>query len=236
MPLPHRRRERRFLALALMTFFAGCTSQVSDDLSVEGLNKSRGAVILMTAVLDGRGTRSCMKVGFQPAYSEEWRPYDLALKLSTGTLVDAGEEIVGSAQIAPGEYRISVVICNGHGDGNSKGLLEVMPRGGFATFNVAAGEVVNLGKLVIIETERPSPQLAGLQEYVYAAHVTHLRTDPRTRLNKDLAAHLVDRPMVLSQPPLQQAELARICKERRANPPLTIAPPSPPIVCALAGL
>lgn len=191
---------------------------------------------MMAAVLDGRGTRSCMKVGFQPAYSEEWRPYDTTLTLSPGILVDAGKEIVGSTKIAPGEYRIAVVICNGHSDGNSKGLLEVIPRGGFATFRVAAGEVVNLGKLVIIETKRPSPLVAGLQEYVYAAHVTHLRTDPRTRLNKDLAAHLVDRPMVLSQPPLQQAELARICKERRANPPLTIAPAEPPLVCALAGL
>lgn len=223
-----RRQQCLFLALALTATLASCASQVPDDLSVASLTKSRDAVIVMAAVLDGATERSCSKVGFMPADSETWRPYDLTINLATGTIAVAGEEVIGSRKIAPGQYRIAAVVCS------DPKLIEII--GGIATFSVSAGEVVNLGKLVVIPTLRPSSSFAGLQERGYAAHITNLRTDPRKRLNKDLSAHLIDRPMVLSQPPLPQAELQRLCKERRAAPVLTLGSTSPPLVCALAGL
>lgn len=212
-----------------------CTSHVSDDLSVEGLGKSGDAVITMAAVLDSDRERTCTNVGFEPLDSKTRtelytqlpgrRFYRITLKLGTGTVLDAGNEIVGSMQIAPGAYKVAGALCQ-----SSRGKVEVVsadPRG-FATFSVAAGEVVNLGKLILLEVPT--------DRFVVVPHVAPLKTDPRTRLNKDLAARLVDRLLTPSQPPLPKAELARICEHRRANPTLVIAPPSPSNVCALAGL
>jgi hypothetical protein len=160
------------------------------------------------------------------------RLYKIRLKLGTGLVVDGGKEIIGSMQIEPGTYAVAAVTCpSSHG-----GRMQVTspnPRG-FATFTVAAGEVVNLGKLVILEVDSGSGPPKERLKYVSLA--TALKTDPRTHLNKDLAARLVDRLLTLGHPPLPQAELARICKERRANPALIIGPSSPPLVCALAGL
>ncbi len=71
--------------------------------------------------------------------------------------------------------------------------------GGFATFTVAAGEVVNLGKLIIIEVQAEPGSFMKHARYVYSGHVAPLKTDPRGALNKELAARLVDRPMTSNQ-------------------------------------
>jgi len=233
----------RLLALAgVAAALAACTSQVSGDLTIESLGKSGNAVIAMAAVLDDNAERSCTEVGLAPldgaertelhAQLDGQRFYKIRLKLGTGLVVDGGNEIIGSMQIEPGTYAVAAATCPYSG---GKRMQVISPDlRGFATFTVAAGEVVSLGKLVILEVDSGSGPPKERLKYVSLA--TALKTDPRTRLNNDLAARLVDRPLTLGHPPLPQAELARICQHRRANPALIIGPTSPPLVCALAGL
>lgn len=230
-----RRIGAHLVAAAGAVALVGCSSQVSGDLSVESLGKSGNAVIMMAAVLDSDHERSCVSAGFVPiggarqvafAQLPGKRMYPLTLKLGTGMLPDAGQEIVGSMEIAPGTYAVDGVTCGPVGGGGVQVVSS--SSAGFATFSVAAGEVVNLGKLVVINV--PAARV------VYVAHTAPLRTDPRKQLNKELAARLVDRPLKLSQPPLPREELARICTLQRAKPNLAIVPISPPIVCELAGI
>lgn len=237
------RRRWCLLALAAATTLAACTSQVSDDLSIEALGKSGKAVIVMAASLDSNAERSCTEIGLAPLNRAErtelyvqldgQRLYKIRLKLGTGYVVDAGNEIIGSMQIEPGTYAVAAATCRPSHGTKLMQAISSDPKG-FATFTVAAGEVVNLGKLVILEVDSGSGP--PTERYNYVSLATALKTDPRARLNKDLAARLVDRLLELGHPPLPQAELVRICQQRRANPSSIIGPSSPPVVCALAGL
>lgn len=238
LPLLAKRMSALLFAAFAAAVLAACTSSVSNDLSIDTLGKTGDAVIVMAAVIDRNREMSCISVQLQtpdgktPTTTSGQRVF--SLKLGSGTIFDPNSEMIGSTQIAPGAYKIVEVACYA-----PNGMLRVVspsPRG-FATFKVSAGEVVSLGKLIIIEVQADTATFLNSGRYVYVAHAAPLRTDPRTGLNKDLAARLVDRTMTLSQPPLPQAELARICKQRRetGTTTLTGGPPNP-TACALAGL
>jgi hypothetical protein len=158
-----------------------------------------------------------------------------SIKLGSGTIFDGGAEVIGSAQIAPGTYRIAAVTCKPpDGKNGSLDVVSANPKG-FATFSVAAGEVVNLGKLIIIEVQAEPGGFMKDARYVYVGHVAPLQSDPRTALNKEIGARLVDRMMTASQQPLPQAELARICQEKRVTYASAVKPPNP-AACRLAGI
>ena len=230
------RKPGRAIALVAVTLLAGCTSHVSDDLNTAALTESGDAVIMMTAVIDRTREASCTSVGLETIDGKTPRTSDgqrvSTVKLGTGTILDPGAEVTGSAQIAPGTYKIVDAHCKRI---NPSGILVVVSPNskGFATFTVTAGEVVNLGKLIIIEVQAEAASFMQPARYVYVSHVAALESDPRPLLNKDLAARLVDRNMTASAQPLPQAELARICQQRRGSS----APGTPgPAVCTLAGL
>lgn len=227
------------LAMAGAAAFAACSNQVSGDLSTAALTNSGDAVITIAAVMDRNVEMSCMSLRLETLDGKLPRTTSgkplLSINLGSGTIFDGGSEVIGSTQIAPGTYKISAVTCKL--PGGKKGSLDVVsgnPKG-FATFSVAAGEVVNLGKLIIIEVQAEPGGFMKDARYVYVGHVAPLKTDPRTALNKELGARLADRSMTPSQEPLPQAELARICQEKRATHASTIKPPDP-TTCRLAGI
>ncbi len=125
------KRWKYLLMLVAGAVLPACTSHVSDDLSVEGLGKSGDAVITMAAVLDSDRERACTNVGFEPLDSKTRtelytqlpgrRFYRITLKLGTGTVLDAGNEIVGSMQIAPGAYKVAGALCQ-----SSRGKVDVI--------------------------------------------------------------------------------------------------------------
>jgi hypothetical protein len=226
------------LALIGATLLTACTSHVADDLNTAALTKSGDAVIMMTAVIDRNREMSCTSVSLETLDGKTPRTSDgqrvSTVKLGTGTILDQSAEVTGSTQIAPGSYKIVDAHCNRP---NKSGTLVVVapnPKG-FATFTVAAGEVVNLGKLIIIEVQAEAASFMQPARYVYVSQVAPLKSDPRTLLNKELAVRVVDRNMVASDQGLPQAELARICQQRRGTS--TPAPGVPgPAACTLAGL
>lgn len=226
------------IALASAAVLAACTSHVSDDLNMDALTQSGDAVILMTAVIDRNQEMSCKSVALRTLDNQMPRSVSgkkvSDVKLGTGTILDPGAEVTGSVQIAPGTYKVVEASCSRPDKSGTLNVVSVDPKG-FATFSVAAGEVVNLGKLIIIEVIANQPSFMQPARYVYVSHVTELKSDPRSSLNKDLAARLVDRPMTISHPPLPQAELARICRLRREVKGISLATRSP-AACTLAGL
>lgn len=234
----HTRSSGFVHALILATALGACTSHISDELNTEALVKSGDAVIMMTAVIDRNREMSCKSVDLRTLDNRMPRTADgnlvSSVKLGTGTILDSSAEVTGSTRIAPGTYKVVVASCN---PPDKSGTLKVVasdPKG-FATFSVSAGEVVNLGKLIIIEVQAEAPSFMQPARYAYVSHVAPLKSDPRQLLNKELAARLVDRSMTPNHPALPQAELARICNQRRAA--ATSAPGSPgPAACTLAGL
>jgi len=226
------------IALALATVLAACTSHVSDDLNANTLAHSGDAVILMTAVIDRNQEMSCKSVDLRTLDDHVPRSVSgqtvSTVKLGTGTILDPGAEVTGSVQIAPGTYKVTEASCSRPDKSGILNVVSANPKG-FATFSVAAGEVVNLGKLIIIEVVADQPSFMQPARYVYVSHVTELKSDPRSSLNKDLAARVVDRAMIVSHPPLPQAELARICRLRREVKGINLATRSP-AACTLAGL
>lgn len=225
----------RVVGLVWLSLLAGCTSHVSEDLNVEALGNSGDAVIVMAAVLDRVHQKSCMRVRLQtsngqtPSASSGQRV--ASIKLGSGTMFDQRAEVLGSAQIAPGTYKIAAATCDSP-TGGKLDVLTVNPRG-FATFTVSAGEVVNLGKLIILEVEADPASFMQPARYVYVSAVAPLETDPRTVLNKELAARLIDRTMVASEQSLPKAELARICQRNRA---VAVNGKANSAACTLAGL
>jgi hypothetical protein len=238
---PHASGERSWrcvLALLWVTALAACTSHVSSDLNTDALAKSGDAVIMMTAVIDRNREMSCTGVSLQTPDGKTPRTADgervSSVRLGTGTILDPSAEVTGSTRISPGTYKVVEARCSRPDKSGTLIVVTDNPRG-FATFSVSAGEVVNLGKLIIIEVEAEPAAFMRPARYVYVAHVAPLKGDPRNLLNKDLAARLVDRAMTPSQQPLPQAELARICRQRRSAS--TSAPGTPgPAACTLAGL
>ena len=236
---PGFRSLRIFLVLAGAATFAACSSHVSGDLTTTALGQSGDAVITMAAVIDRNKEMSCISLDLMTLDGKLPRTTSGQLaskvKLGSGTIFDGASEVVGSKQIAPGTYMVMSVDCNAPAGKN--GILTVMAANpkGFATFTVAAGEVVNLGKLIVIEVEAEPAAFLKPARYVYVGHVARLKTDPRSGLNKELAAQLVDRPMTASQQPLPQAELARICQQKRTAYASAMVPPKP-AACELAGI
>lgn len=228
----------RMLALAWVTGLAACTSHISEDLDTAALAKSGDAVILLTAVIDRNQEMSCMSVSLRTLDDKMPRTVGGRLvsmvKLGSGTIMDPSAEVTGSTQIAPGTYKIADVSCKRPNKSGTLVILSDSPKG-FATFSVAAGEVVNLGKLIIIEVEAESSSFMHDARYVYVSYVVPLKRDPRPLLNKDLAAQLVDRSMTPTSQALPQAELARICKQRLAAPGIRLGT-GRPTTCTLAGL
>lgn len=213
-----KRSWKRVLSLACATVLAACTSHVSDDLSLDALGKSGDAVIVMAAVLDRIDQKSCTSVdlrtldGKVPRTSSGQRLF--SLKLGSAMMFDQRAEVLGSAQIAPGTYKVAAAACQSP-KGGKLDVVTLNPKG-FATFTVSAGEVVNLGKLIILEVQAEAGSFMQPARYVYVSHVAPLESDPRAVLNKDLTARLVDRTLTASEGPLPQAELARICEQKRA--------------------
>ncbi|WP_424957268.1 hypothetical protein [Hyphomicrobium sp. 1Nfss2.1] len=205
---------------------------------MDALGQSGDAVIVMTAVIDRNQEMSCMSVALRTPDNKTPRTVSgktvSSVKLGTRTILDPSAEVTGSAQIAPGTYKVVEASCSRPDKSGTLKILSSDPKG-FATFSVAAGEVVNLGKLIIIEVIADQPSFMQPARYVYVSHVAALSSDPRSSLNKDLAARLIDRPMTISHPPLPQAELARICRLRREAKGISLATRSP-AACTLAGL
>jgi hypothetical protein len=233
------RRVGLILTLTGASLFAACAGNVSGDLTTAALGQSGDAVITMAAVMDRNREMSCMSLDLMTVDGKMPRTTGGQLAssviLGSGTIFDGASEVVGSKQIAPGTYIIMAANCKPPEGKNGK--LTVMsgnPKG-FATFTVAAGEVVNLGKLIIIEVQAEPAAFMKPARYVYVGHVAPLKTDPRGGLNKDLAARLIDRPMTASQEPLPQAELARICEQKRSIHASALVPPKP-ATCELAGI
>lgn len=224
------------LGLIWAAALAACTSHVSDDLSIDALGKSGDAVIMMTAVIDRNREMSCTSVSLRTLDDKMPRAMNgrlvSSVRLGTGTILDASAEVTGSAQIAPNTYKVVEAKCSRPDKSGTLVVVSDNPKG-FATFSVSAGEVVNLGKLIILEVQAEPASFMQTARYVYVAHVAPLTSDPRTILNKDLAARLVDRTMTASQQPLPQAELARLCQQRRAA---SASGKSSSAACALAGL
>lgn len=232
--------SRLSIALAGVTTLAACTSHVSDDLSVDALGKSGDAIIMMAVTLDRLTEINCISANLRttdgkvPLTSQGNRV--LSIKLGSGTIIDATTEVIGSTQISPGTYKIDHVTCNSP---TGNGSLDVMSANlnGFATFTVSAGEVVNLGKLVVLEVEAQPGTIWQPPRYAYVGQISPLKSDPRTQLNKDLATRLIDRPMTSSNAPLPKAELVRICEQKRAKAASGIALVKlNPISCAMAGI
>jgi hypothetical protein len=233
-----RKHSIALLALASAITLGACGGNVAGDLTTAALGQSGDAVITMAAVMDRNVEMSCMSLDLMTSDGKEPRTTSGKLasrvRLGSGTIFDGASEVVGSKQIAPGTYSIISVDCKP--PGGKSGSLTVMSRtpGGFATFTVAAGEVVNLGKLIIIEVQAEPGSFMKDARYVYSGHVAPLKTDPRAALNKELAARLVDRPMTSNGQPLPQAELARICQQRRGETGALVPPK--PAACELAGI
>ena len=100
---------------------------------------------------------------------------------------------------------------------SGNGILTVASANpnGFATFSVGPGEVVDLGKLIIIEVHAEVGSFLKPSRYVYVSHVSPLPPNRRPELNPDLASRVVSRTMQSSGAAIPQSEFRRICEEKR---------------------
>ena len=202
----------------MMSFaLAACgISSVSADLTAAHLVESRNAVVLMSVTIGQQGQGNCMSARLRTLdnkYAKTSEGYLAFMKLSSGTVLDARMgETIGSTQLAPGSYMITEVECRKPVSSRNLIVKSSSPNG-LAQFTVQAGEVVNVGKLVLVALEVGEPNVFGEHRFEYLPQVAPLSDDPRKVLNKELAGRLIERPMTATRVP--PALLQRACERER---------------------
>ena len=135
------------MALGLIaSLLAACsqTTRVDSDTSTETLGKSNKAVAVIRL---GLGGASCENVGVWLAVREGpgYRPHTPVAVINARSLADAP---VAEVELPPGEYHIISFAC-----GNASGVKQIesfdrttgLVHTSYASFTVAAGEIVNVG-------------------------------------------------------------------------------------------
>lgn len=224
---------RRYAVVALAALAAGCagTSRVGDDLTASSLNQSKKAVALIKL---GAADPRCgtLVAGIGVREGSNFRHVQLARIVRK-----PGETAVAELELGAGEYHVVSYSCARRGGA----VLLAEPAGGglyrksYASFNIAPGEVLNVGYLQLVPMGS-TPVAHNMQVLHVRLAVTdwplaeidrfkqqrpHLYAQMKTRL---MTVHRVEPPSV-QQVQAACAEMRRLQAEGKIQDlPLICAP------------
>jgi hypothetical protein len=226
-------REVIFAGVAgLALVLAGCavTTSASDILNQGALEKSKTGVVILKAQILGHGCAG----GTITIAKKQGAVYEPVRSLQTvaGPTIAAND--VMSVELPPNEYHVVNVACSiqqgralssvslGRREGGIVGLGGAYKKS-FATFRIAAGEIVNLGSLTVMSGVLASVHLSVTDLPIPSAQ--------RFAIEKpNLAKQMVTRLMVVNRVPMSPAERKQLCESyavlKGILPGLGASPPS----------
>jgi hypothetical protein len=207
------------LLLCLAAASAGCagTSSVSDVLTAGTLDKRRSGVVILKAEILGHGCRGgSLTIGKQldTIYSP------VATVSSTATAAQTGDDIM-QVELPPDNYHVINVVCGvqagftvtnvalGRKEGGSVLGIGGEYRRSFASFELRAGEVVNVGALTVMATGTSG----GAHIVVGDLPANSLQRFRKTKPN--LASQLKTRLMTVARQSVPADERRMLCSNIR---------------------